>query len=236
MVLWATLREKVRRTILADTIDPNTDEANWTDEQLLDCAMWALDEFTTHTAYPVRAHFSKAVVKMEPDVRYNMKVDREFLLPNDMFGDFESQSRVLHRSRRGEFLLDPLFHSKGKHPQFSRGYYLRPGNRIVVEADMEEADELIVDYFAHYPFNGGNSEDIAVPRWAEMPLAYLIGAHAMTSVGIRSANINQWKNKDDSGNPEHNAFRAQQKWLIDMYERGISRHSSQDRINAFRSI
>lgn len=226
-ITWADLRTKIRRSILEDT----GATPKWSDDSLLDCVQWALDQFCAHTAY-FKSYTIDATTEKSPGVFYDMALDTEFALPDDIFEYREYSVRVVVISDTGaRTILYPVDYSTTNN---NVGYRFISNNLIEVNVIMSESDSLYIEYFAYYPEVVDDATEILIPRWAHGAIAYLAGAHAMTQKGISSANIDRWKDKTDAGNPEHNAFRAQQKWLLSMYDNEVAKYSIQDRLNRFR--
>lgn len=84
------------------------------------------------------------------------------------------------------------------------------------------AERLTLYYWAYWPEveftedEDGNVQvtagQILTPRWAESALLHLTTAHILQPLEMESANISQYKQRIDSGNPEHNP-RAQSAWF-----------------------
>lgn len=235
---WAGYKAQIRRSILNDLAAEGEEETqSWTDDQLLDAVAWAMDAFCAHTALPYTAVFDNATVKTPGDepVLYDLTVDTAFTLPADVYEDVEVSSQVYVMRDGYPVYLDPVEYTAGIHPyRASQGYYIWPENILNVLTPLTQNDTLHIRYFAYYPHPSEDTDPILLPRWARMPVAYLTGAYALGPVGVQSASIDRFKDKFDSGNPEHNAIRRQQEWFMQIYEREIARYPRQDRLNAFR--
>jgi hypothetical protein len=238
-ITWEAFRNTVRRTILRDS-DPNAIEPDWSDELLRDATRWALNTFCSHTALFQSARYDKNTVKIPGDspVYYDMTTDTDFVLPLDVFEDVEISALVCVTNGTERYYIDPLNHTPRVSPRSNpQGFRLLPGNTIRIENVVLTADtQLTIDYFAYYPSPEVDGDLLLIPRWAETALAYLVGAHCMSSAAVSSANINQWKNREDSGTPEHNAFRVMQDQFLKLYERELARYPLQERLQMFRNL
>jgi len=221
------------RSILADESN-----ANWSAEQVHDFLGWALDRFCIHTA-PL-----KTVTVVDGSLRtdatpYDFTVDTDIELPDDIFEALSVGSRVYATDTAGNLTYyDPIKRTPGLHANrpTEASFWVWPEETLNLNAAPGTGASVTIEYFAYYekPAIDNDAAIIRIPRWAEKPLATLIGAMALEPTGIQSATIDRWKIDDDSGNPEQNALRAQQQFLLRHYEYEISKHPSQDRANFFR--
>lgn len=239
-ITWGNYRNQIRRTILSDAIaDDGFDDTQvtWTDEQFLDALEWSMDTFAAHTALPKRVVYNADTVKYPGDtpIYYDMSVDREFTLPNDIYEDIQTTGMVYYVRNNQPSSLDPVKYTPGLKPiKNSTGFYVWPETTLNVTAEMNEDTELYLMYFAYYPTPKDDDDKIMVPRWARKALAYLVGSNLLAGVGVQSARIDRFKDREDSGNPVQNAIRVQQDWFRKLYEQEIARYSRQDRVNSFR--
>jgi hypothetical protein len=236
MTTWATFRNTLRQSMLADL-----DEANFTDEVLLDCYTFALDTLCAHTALPKSTQFSNTVVKETvPSVTYyDMSADVAFELPADMYEplDVSGQLSIVQSDGRVQY-PDPVKRTPGLSPYKTLtvpGYWVWPENILNLSEPAGDGAILTVDYFAYYPAPVLDTDQVLHPRWANTAMQYLAAAHALSSYSVQSASIDRFKDKYDSGNPEQNSLRVQQIHFINMYERELARRLPQDRTNFFRS-
>ncbi len=233
-VVWGDYRQTIRESVLLDTT-----ESQWSNKVIYDCLRWSVDTFASHTAVPkewVLNSTSNALL-VTP---YDLETATQFTLPEDMYEslDFEGEVSVTLSGKR--YILDPSNRTPGIHPYSeikSPYYYVFPDKTLNISNPIKETGELRIRYFAYYALPANEDDDlaeIAIPRWAEQPIAFLVGSYALTSYAIQSATIDRWKDKSDSGNPEQNALRKQAESMMKEYERGIARFPMQDRVNYFR--
>jgi hypothetical protein len=171
-----------------------------------------------------------------------LAVDRSFALPTDVFETIEQNGLVTVVVGGITYYLDPVNLTDGLHiynrPSNSPIYWIWPLDTLNLEAPLGTDGAMEIRYFAYYPL-AENEEDedalVLLPQWAIQPVSFLVGSYALAALAIQSANIDRWKESDDSGNPEHNALRAQQDYMFKQYERGIARYPVQDRYNFFRN-
>lgn len=210
----------LRRSILQDVVTVDSDP-RWTDEELVDFTWWALDQVAVHTAVATATSFS--ATGAEYDMPGNMLSDE----PLDINGVVRLQKTT------GDIVyLDPVKYTDGLNLT-SRGFYSR-GNTLVLTFEPLPGERILVDYYAHYDRPSADDDVVNVPRWLITPLMYLIGAHALAGAGLKTAFIRQWGAKPDTGSPEHNPLKQQQKWFLEMYELEMVKHSPQERTNQHR--
>jgi hypothetical protein len=236
MTTWAAFRNTMRQTMLADL-----EEANFTDEVLLDCYTFALDTLCSHTALPKSIEFSDSTVKatVPSTVFYDMSVDTAFQMPTDMFEPLDVSGQIQIANATGKVSYpDPVKRTRGLSPYKTMsvpGYWIWPEFILNLTEPAGPGGVLSVDYFAYYPYPSLDADVLPHPRWANTAMQYLAAAHALSSYSVQSASIDRFKDKYDSGNPEQNSLRVQQKHFLEMYERELARRPSQDRTNFFRS-
>lgn len=213
---WGDFRTQIRRSILKDP-----DSANWSNDSLLDFCWWALDAFAAHTA---------AVTSVE----YTGVTDTtEYALPENQYESIESAGLVYLRAQSGAKTYLPAYSEPDR---TDKDIYFEeiPAGNLVLSSAPSTGQVLCVRYFAYWNRPTTDSDTIDTPIWSHKALAHLIGAYAMTGHGVVSANIGQWDDRTDSGQPENNPLRVQQKWLMEVYEREIFRHAIQDRQNFWK--
>lgn len=205
---WGLFRTQLRRSILKDE-----GQNIWTNPQLLDFLGWALDTFCAHTALVTSVSHPVTGVTVA--------------LPSDVYDDFEFTARcyVIEGTR----WIPVLPESESGVAEGEYAYVRHTPNVLTLHRNPPANAQFHCQYFAYYALPTADTDVLTVPRWAYPALSYLVGAHALASVGVQSANISQWKDKMDSGQPEHNALRVQQEWFLSLYERELSRVSPQDR-------
>jgi hypothetical protein len=212
MITWAEFRQQLRRSVLKDI-----DEITWTDDQALDFIGWALDTFSAHTA-------------MEKELLVTGVTGTTVPVPSDIYDNLEV-SGLLYLRKGGQTLY---IDSREFPEETSHISYRTWQNVIELSHVPETGSTLHIRYFSYWPHPLLDTDLILAPQWSYPALTYLVGSFALGPVGIASANINQWKDRTDSGNPEHNALRAQQKWFLQMYEQEIARYPKQNRSHYWR--
>ncbi|PJF45105.1 MAG: hypothetical protein CUN55_00515 [Phototrophicales bacterium] len=217
MLTWGTLKTQVRRSLLKDTSD-----VHWDDNMMLDYCEWALATFANHTAVATATSYTPT------------SDQKQFTLPDNIFESIEFSGAVYVQSSTGvREYLNPVRYTMNGDLQDTNGYFVHPEGTLNLVSPRSSTDKLVVEYFAYYDVPSNDQDIIKVPKWAHMPIAYMMAVHAMTNMGIQQANISQWKDRRD-GDPEDNALRVQQEWLLKLYERELNKHQAQDRINFFR--
>lgn len=225
-VTWGDLRNQIRRSILNDVL-----LSNWTDDQVHDYIGWALDRFAEHTALVKQVVYD--------DTSYDMSTATSFVVPDDIIDDVETTTMVEAIPEFDDsYFLDPADYTQGVSPyvQSTPIYWELPTGTLNISEPVGENGQLVLNYFAYYdtPLYGDDDFVISIPRWARKPVATLVGAIALENYAVQSATIDRWKDSSDSGNPEHNSLRAQQKFMLQQYEYDIARHPLQNRTNFFR--
>lgn len=229
---WSTFRDVIRRSILADT-----NALNWSNEQLADYIGWALDRFALHTALPKEIAFNAATEKSE-GVFYNMSVDTTFIMPDDVFEDLTISGMIYVTDAYGKRqYIDPINRTDGVTPMNRNGQYFETwGDKLLFTQPVGASSSITVRYFAMYPMPRLDTDILNLPRWAYVAIAHLVGYYALTAPAIDSANIDRWKDRNDSGQPETNALAQQQRQMLSVYERLLENYPRQDRDNFFRSL
>lgn len=234
MITWSTYREQVRRSVLGD---PNG--VRWSPEQVHDFIGWALDRFVSHTAYLSTLVINDGDMKQDGITPYDFRTESTIEMPTDIFDDLEVTGRVaITTDKNVTTYYDPVDLTQGLTPYAPTepSFWVWPRNTINFSSVIGTGSRVCIDYFSYYP-TPAIDNDLAVldvPRWALKPLGTLIGAFALESLAIESANIDRWKDNLDSGSPEDNALRKQMEWQMKQYEYHISQHIPQDRANFFR--
>lgn len=207
---WSIFRAQIRRTVLNDA-----DKTSWTDDTvLLDAVNWALVEFCAHTAYQALTMYDSPAYDLQQTT---------FPVPTNLFDNLETTALIYTANgNQKRVYQSPLADLKSGNTTFEVW-----GGQIFLSEAPEST--LYIRHFANYPAIAADTDMLAIPQWAFPAIAYLVGVHAFSSLATQSANISQWKEAPEKGNPEQNALRAHQKWLLEMYEREIARHSPQRR-------
>lgn len=181
-----------------------------------------MDTFCAHTAAESGVVYPAPVTSVE------------LTLPDNVYSDVETTGILYLKSAA---IIEEVKPSRYVGFDTNTGItYSVWGNSLILSDLPDDNQDLVLRYFAYYPAPTSDDSPLAVPRWSYNALSYLVGALALTPVGVQSANISQWKDKKDSGNPEDNALRVQQEHLQRMYEREILRYPRQDRQNYYRRL
>jgi len=233
MVTWAEYVDEILNNELRDI-----NNTTWTPGQVYTLIGWALDTFCSHTALLKETTYETG--DTGPNGAIDMETETQFFVPDDAFEKLQQASQVYSVGVDDIVTnYDPLSTTPGLHinDQTENSFYVWPENVLTLNAAPGADSVLHIRYFAYYARPVIDTDDavsLPIPRWAHKPVATLVAAYAMESLGVESANIDRWKDKSDSGNPEHNALRKQQEFLIRQYEYQISKFRSQDRANFFR--
>lgn len=225
---WGDLREQIRVGLLRDAVpDEETNAYRWADEELLTYCWWALAQFAKHTAVATGVTFTPAT-----GLEYNLPDNILSFEKLDVIG----QVYLLGADNSVEY-LDPIRYTPGVSYVTGKGFYTWPDTVLRLNLTSAPGSEysVVVNYFAHYDRPYAENDVVGIPRWAEPAFAYLIASHALSGASMKSASIRQFNDKRDSGTPEHNPLRDQQKWFLSMYECEIAKYPPQDRTNWHRS-
>lgn len=211
MITWGDYRTQLRRSVLKDATS-----VTWSNEVLSDLVGWALDTFCAHTA-------------VATGVTYSAVTGTSITAPSNVFGDLEATGLLYLQTTPVQIIESQRFADQAA--SGSTYFYSVWGNSIVFNSAPN--GDITLRYFAYYDHPVLDADLMPCPQWALTPLNYLIGALALTSVGVQSANISQW---DEKGNEENNALRAQQRYLMGLYEDALRRVTPQDKKNFYRRL
>lgn len=218
-MLWSVYRNLVRRSVLKDE-GLNT----WTDESLLDFCMLSLRTFAAHTAVATSTVFQNAT-------------GTTFTLPENLY-DVEplADSGLIYFRQQSDGAKTYL--APSLYPTEKKGELLFTtwGNSLTLSEAPPSGTDLYIFHFAYYTDPVLSTDPVGIPNWAYPAFSLLMAAYSLTPVSVQSANISQWKVKSDSGNPEHNALRAQQRSFFEQYELELSRYPRQDRRNYYKAL
>lgn len=215
---WLTLRTQVRR-LLQD--NKATGTPRWSNEQLLDCAIWALNSLCAHTALATATSFT---------------CDGEtsdFTIPDNLYEDIVRSGAVYLDDGFSVSYINPV--PTNRRDRSFSGYYVNGRNILHMIMKPSIGSILTVYYFALYPHPVYENDLILAPMWATAALAYLISAYAVSSYSVKLAGIRQWNTKQDSGNPEQSPVEDMYEVYMEAYERELSRVPLQQRENYWRS-
>ncbi len=226
MIPWGAYRLQMRRSLLRDD---SQKQQRWTDENLLDALGWALDTFSAHTALP------KTMVSTVDGVSSSIT------LPHDIYDDTEQTVLVRLVTPDRIEILEPIRLVPGvilDPPEESnsglRGYWEWPTGTLNFGFVPEKGSRIELMYFAYYPSPESDEDILQIPRWAHLPVGYLIGAYAVLSYGVVASQVRQYADKQDSGTPEHNPLHRQTEHFLRLYRETIARYPAQNRGNYFQ--
>lgn len=214
---WGDYRTQIQRSVLQDS-----SQQRWTNEMLLDFVGWALDAFCAHTAVATATSF------------VGDDETKAFTLPGNVYEKVDIAGLVYTAFEDRVEYLAPVYYSPGMNTTSESGFYTHPDGTLNTVIPPEESWILNVHYFAYYNHPFADDDEITLPSWGYTPVAYLVGIHALTAVGIKEARISQYDSKRDLGAPDDSALRSQQEWMVKMYDAELVRHRRQDRQNTFR--
>lgn len=212
-MLWSEFRTALRRSVLKDE-----SALTWSNEALLDVCKSALDVLAAHTAVATGAVLSPA--------------SSEYTLPSNLYGSLEETGALFTVNASSQVTR---WYVATYFPEEVYGEYLFRtwGDRLILTEAPADSDVLELRYFAYYDHPISDNSVLGIPRWSNLAFSYLMAAIALTPVSMQSSNINQWKTKTDSGQPEQNALKVAQDWMYTLYEREIARYPRQDRKTYF---
>jgi hypothetical protein len=217
MYTLETFRATLRRTFLSDATPSDAGVYTWSDEQIRDCIWLALDTFANHTAAATATSYTAA--------------GTEYTLPENVYtgNDLEDIANVFVVSSGSKTYLNPIDSQDANDDLPVSYFYTYPNTVLHIVPAPIAGSEITVQYFAFYNHPYADSDTINIPRWAETAVLYLTAAHALTAASVSNANISQWKDRQDSGTPEHNPLRKQQEYLMTLYEKELMRVAPQNR-------
>lgn len=213
---WGDYRTKIRRSILKD---PNA--KTWTNDVLSDICQWAQDTFCAHTALPTSYTYTSTA--------------RQLDLPDNVFSEIEKTGKLFFIADEDGTVnvVPPLYNLDTQDVQNLA--YTAWNNQITFNA-TPDAGKIVLLYFAHYPAPVSDSDLILLPRWSLNAVSHLIGALAHTPEAVQSAGIDRWKTREDAGYPDDNALRAQQQWMLKVYDNELHRYPQQMRENFYNRV
>lgn len=222
-MLWKDFDTYVRSAVLnATTTTEDGTTTSYSPEQMLIWARWACAEISMTFAQPWRITYP-----------INGKV---YAKPDDMLGSTELEALLTYQDSRVVRVLSPLERmpdDQRRSDHVSYRYYEWPVDTINLDFEPASGSTLTLDYFRMWPAPQGDNSDFNIPRWLELPFAYLIGAYAMSPFGVQSAIIRQWNTRLDSGNPVDNTLHSQARFFIDQAYRLLKHSPPQDRSTFF---
>lgn len=234
MITWAAFRTQIRTSILND-VEGN----NWPEAQVHDLMHWAMNTFSQHTALP--AEFRIDATSLDAlGQPYDLASTLLYPIPLNIMEPLDVSGRIYVESDGQRYYLDPITKTPNLGPDDTKSawFWQKPEDTLRLSRPVGVGNSLTVQYFAYYEFPLVTDlvAKLQIPQWAWKPVATLVGAYALESVAVQSSTIDRWKDREDSGNPEHNALRKQQEYMIRSYEIAISKRPPQERTNFYRTI
>ncbi len=222
---WGQFRLQIRNGILQDSVlAEGATEFRYTDESLRVACGWALDEFAQHTAVATSTSYSPAT-------------SLSYGLPDNLYDPEPlEQTGFVYLSNGVDkpVYLDPINYTPVLEVYDDKGFMTYPDHTLLLSNAGTDLDTLYVRYFAYYNHPYQDSDIIAVPQWALPALSYLVGGHAISGYALKSASIRQWGAKPDTGTPEQNPLRLQQREFFKIAHDSMDRFPRQDRTQWFR--
>lgn len=234
-IAWGDLKDQVREGILKDALPTDPADARWSETQLFYFLKWALDQFISHTAYEVTEQFTIS----------DPATDLPVTLALPSYGDLYDEAIVVLTQNSRQEALHPMRLLPGDTWNWTtlvdnnrpRGYYARGEDTIYLTFKPEANAVLDVYYYTFYEMPSAEDDDtfeIQIPRWAELGIAYLIGAYASHPEGVQLSSIRQFSSRPDTGNPEDNPHHRQSEHFLKMYQGVLNAHHPQERVKSMR--
>lgn len=212
---WADLRNQARRLLTDTTLG----KYKWSDEQMLDFVAWSLDALCSHTALVTATVY---VADGDTD---------NFELPDNIYEPIEKTGSVYLDDGTSVKYLNPIRLNR-RNVVFD-GYYELPTGTLNLIRSPAIDDLVTVQYFAYYPHPVSDSDLMLSPTWATSALAFRIAAYGHASKASKTANIRQWGQKPDTGNPEDNPLMDQSRYYFIQWEKELYNAPRQERENYF---
>ena len=95
-----------------------------------------------------------------------------------------------------------------------------PFGKISLSQALSENTELSLYYFAFWDAPSSDADQdfvLTVPPMAHMAMIYYTGAHCLMPKAVDAAQIRQFNQRMDSGNPEHNPLKVEAKYLLERF-------------------
>lgn len=223
-ISWAAYRAQIRRSFLDDV-----SEVKFTDAQLLDAVGFALEEFAAHTAVASASSFTMN------------GTDTTITMPDNVYSSLEDTGLVILTQDDQRQNLEPIVRRPGDvltgtawDSDDPKRYWERPRGVINFTFVPDNNATVEVYYFAAYNHPVADDDTIDVPSWALQPLACLTAAAVFGSKGALAADIGQWDQRRDSGNPEHNPLHRHIEHLRWLYDQLIARVPVQQRDHLYQ--
>jgi len=233
MTTWGEYQPYVRSAVLKDTAaDPS--DYRWSEASVYAYFCQALKQFAAHTAatdtetYAI-ANATTSTLTLPADI-YDDAVQTTVLVYND------GEKRVLLEGMalKPGMVLTEVAPGAVTYP---RSFWEWPKGTLNLGFTLKNGTSADLWYFANWALPDDEGDDdyvLPIPSWAELPVAYLIGAFAAVAEGMQASNIRQWNTRPDTGTPEHNPLHRQTEHMMMLYRDLISWHPPQNRQTYFR--
>ncbi len=219
-ITWGDFRDYIRIALLNDE-DLSADNGptpNWSNAQLLMYIEWAQNAFCSHTA----------LVKESTTLDFTGST---LTLPSDVYDDFGNTAHVKVGSSS---VYKSAVHAFGAGITTSGKYYVEvPTGTLKFLSEITSASNVTITYFARYAAPVDDASVLEIPDWSHAAIASLVASHAQSSYAQRRANLGQWAESPEKGNPEDNPFIIMHRAFLATYEREISRVTAQHRTSMF---
>ena len=210
---WSTLRTEIARKLN----DPSM--ATYTAAMLLDAVNDALSAFAaSHTGV------ASDVTLTGDGTTYT------FDLPTDMV-DSENAGIYAVQWKEQEWIYPERFWWRVKWPATERSttskpkaYVLWPRGSISFTQIPGSGDAIILHYIAYYEEVLVVGDIIDVPRWAFEAIKCYVCSVTLSAAFAKSANIRQWNQREDSGEPEDNPLLRLAKYYMTRYFNLLTMH------------
>jgi hypothetical protein len=95
-----------------------------------------------------------------------------------------------------------------------------PYGSISLSEELLDDEEIKLYYFAHWSAPASDTDQtfvFEVPPQAYIGMVYYAGAHCLMPKAVDAAQIRQFNQRMDSGNPEHNPLKVEAKYLLERF-------------------
>jgi len=217
-VRWEDLRASIAQ-MLDDTARGETDNPSWSNDELKSYTNFALTAFADHTAQTKSKTYEAATADLS-----------SANLPEDLIqiGPVWFPNRVLVSPvylEPGQTFADEEV-STSSQPV---GYYRWPDDVLNLTQAVPQGESLVLFYWAYWDTVEQDGSIIKIPKWAEEAIVWHCLSRAMAKPGVQAASLGQWKQRQDSGTPEHNPGRRYAEYCFEQFDAILARHARQDR-------
>jgi hypothetical protein len=223
-ITWADYRDYIRIGLLndEDLSENNGPTPNWSNEQLLIFLEWAQNAFCSHTA------------KVQESVTLDY-TGTTLALPTNVYDNFGNTAFVQVNSGNSPVVYKSAVHAYGAGLSTTVGHYYVeiPSGTLKFLKEIKKDSTVTITYFSKYAVPASDTDLLEIPDWSHAAIANLVAAHAQMNYAMRRANLSQWAETPEKGNPEDNPFMIMHKAFTQTYEREIGRVTAQHRTSMF---